>query len=133
MNRKIKFRAWDINNKTWLKCGEMLLGYLVAWETDNTFEVLGRGDYKVMEYTGLKDEDGKEIYEGDIIEGGYFNMLTGEFSSRKHIVKYENAQFKAELIGHTPYGDTWLQFVKGKIIGNIYENPELLEKCNGSK
>jgi len=75
----------------------------------------------------LKDKNGVEIYEGDIIEGGYLNPLTSEFLSRKYIVEYDKGSFKGKLIRHTPYGDTWLQFIEGEVIGNIYEDKHLLE------
>lgn len=86
------------------------------------------GDAEILRPTGLKDKNNKEIYEGDIIEGGYLNPLTGDFTSKRYIVKYEKASFIGELIGHSPYGNTWLNFIHGEIIGNIYESPELLAK-----
>lgn len=129
MNREIKFRAWDKEEK------EMINVARIDIADGSCYSHIFNGnalDYwnnvKLMQYTGLKDVNGKEIFEGDIIEGGYLNPLTGEFLSRKYIVEYENAQFRGKLIGHSPYGDTWLHFIKGKVIGNIYENPELLEE-----
>lgn len=131
MNREIKFRAWD-KDMVMMVYTDELMGH-IEYDTNpvNTINIiLNEDDYSLdfMQYTGLKDINGKEIYEGDIIEGGYLNPLTGEFLSRKYIVEYENAQFRGKLIGHSPFGDTWLHFIKGEVIGNIYENPELLEE-----
>lgn len=85
-------------------------------------------DIEIMQYTGLKDKNGVEIYEGDIIEDGYLNPLTGEFLSRKYVIEYDKGSFRGKLIGHTPYGDTFLSFIKGEVIGNIYEDKHLLEE-----
>lgn len=121
--REIKFRVWDVINKRILNYGEIM--HLPMWEVfPGTPE---QRAFNVMQYTGLNDKNGVEIYEGDIIEGGYLNPLTSEFLSRKYIIEYDKGSFKGKLIGHTPYGDTWLQFIEGEVIGNIYENKDLLE------
>lgn len=138
--RDIKFRAWDkeiesfipVNNwidelknsKTRILGKEIITDFI---KLPCLMVALKSKDVKLMQCTGLKDIKGLSIYEGDIIEGGYLNPLTNEFLSRKYIVVYDNAEFKGELIGHSPYGDTGLRFIKGYVIGNIYENPELLE------
>lgn len=84
-------------------------------------------DVIILRNTEVKDKNSKEIYEGSIIEGGYLNPLTNEFLSRKYLIEYKDGCFIGSLIGHSPYGDTWLRFIKGEVIGNRYENPELLE------
>ena len=97
--REIKFRAW-INEKMWHFDIKESAGYV--WHKGN-----------LMQYTGLKDKNGKEIYEGDIVS----NNL-----KEQGIVKWKGIGFD--------WGD---DFSKGKgdtdeieVIGNIYENPELL-------
>lgn len=125
MNREIKFRAFS-NNKMyhWETLQEKY--NMSMWIKDNN---LGDETLKLMEYTGLKDKNGQEIYEGDIVEGGFLNPLTDKFHSKKYLIEYKEkgAYYKGKLIGSSPYGDTWLKFIEGEVIGNIYENPELLE------
>ena len=55
------------------------------------------------------------------------NSIIGEFLSRKYVIEYDKGSFRGKLIGHTPYGDTFLSFIKGEVIGNIYEDKYLLE------
>ena len=127
---EIKFRAWDkINGKTRPIVSIDFLNKTVNLLNEYTNEIYARDfvDIKIMQYTGLNDEESNEIYNGYIIEGGYLNPLLNEFISKKYIVVYDAGSFTGKLIGHSPYGDTWLHFIKGKVIGNIYENPELLE------
>ena len=136
--REIKFRAWDKKSKRMRKVDSIAFDELTgeiklvnSWGEDiiedKPIIVQREKNFELLQYTGLKDKNGKEIYGGDIIEGGYLNPLTNEFYSRKYIIEYKNATFAGKLIGHSPYGDTWLNFIHGEVIGNIYENPELLE------
>ena len=78
----------------------------------------------VGEFTGLKDKNGKEIYEGDIIKSDkwcFYHLKGGEFNIRS--VAFMDGAFSVE-------GHNLLMLIKdfdGEIIGNIHENPELLE------
>ena len=107
--REIKFRVWD----TWEKI--MLYG----------INVLGTDYSRYMQYTGLKDSKGNEIYEGDIysypVEFYYDNQLIKK--NTKVIVRYEDGAF---LVGYKLLGDALRVDVEGEIIGNFFENPELL-------
>jgi hypothetical protein len=114
--RIIKFRAWDsLNNKmTPVIDVSQSRQY---WE----FDWLGQYDFPIMQYTGLKDKNGKEIYEGDILKETTQGYPSSNFDSE-------------EIWSFTDMRELWhrLDPVVGwghnevEVIGNIYQNPELL-------
>ena len=108
--REIKFRAW--NTVSWHKPG-------MVYDYQDSIYVESIGfndpDVPIMQYTGLKDKNGKEIYEGDIVECG--NMGEG-------IVYYDvNIGGFSVNLGTT--FDCFIDYAE-LVIGNIHENPELL-------
>lgn len=120
--REIKFRAWDIKNKKWLQIGQSLLGYLVAWRSDDKFEILGRGNYKIMQYTGLKDKNGKEIYEGDIVR---IPLNIKEYFDCK--VEFNDGCFDVVQDRFRNYLKVYVANRGIKVIGNVWEDGELLD------
>jgi uncharacterized phage protein (TIGR01671 family) len=115
--REIKFRAWDKSiNKM---CGDFL--YFVE---DAIYQHHGNPWHDTrffpMQYTGLKDRNGKEIYEGDILRWGNLDESTGE--NQIHAVKWANGGW---VLGDMDW--LYVQADEGEVIGNIYENPELLK------
>lgn len=132
--REIKFRAWDGKdmvdvhvNHSGYRLNELLEGI-----SDN---------YELMQYTGLKDKNGVEIYEGDILAGGKLAMkvewLTGAFvlvpihTHSKEVA--ERWGFKTDRLKVLPLHTmmcTSGDLGELQIIGNIMENPELLESTS---
>jgi len=108
--REIKFRAW---NKLAKKMAVIdMLDFMLDSYRAHAGKFSGSGrlaDIELMQFTGLKDRDGKEIYEGDIVDFQTFDA--------KGIVTYVAPRFLAS--GHE------LQGYEVEVIGNIYGNPEL--------
>jgi uncharacterized phage protein (TIGR01671 family) len=112
MNREIKFRAWDkarnqmreVRDIAWDGHG----GIDVAYSCDPMGEYRGGPD-TLMQYTGLKDKNGKEIYEGDMVREGRIVM----------VVKWSGA-------GWSPFTEVTIPEAC-EVIGNIYENPDLIK------
>jgi uncharacterized phage protein (TIGR01671 family) len=122
-NSIIKARVWDTEDKKMYFIGEGDLGSL-AWDLDNLgYNTSSYYNYIDMLYTGLKDKNGKEIYEGDIVRNKRHNFKT--------VIEYYGASFrcKSEGLPLSMYIDDLLVDEKNQIevIGNIYENPELLQ------
>ena len=117
MNQRIiKFRAWDKENKIMAYDNDILI---YGVHSLNFAINKWQQDYELMQFTGLMDKDGKEIYEGDF----YKNVKGGI-----KIIKYENFgfEFDDEGIGFDILHDVKEKKAYGEVIGNIYENKELL-------
>jgi len=110
--REIKFRAWYPYIPVMYSWEELKKSW---WKSD-----LFDGPFKMMQYTGLKDKTGKEIYEGDIVKKEVVSNPSPIFKTR--YVTYSRGMF---LLGDSPLG--WPAYICLEIIGNRYENPELLE------
>jgi len=152
-NLRFKFRAWDDHRKEmvtnfilaptspdWaafpierpdnlvqvsLREMEERKGYLFPcgdYTLTDWSNYYGIEHYKIMQWTGIIDIDGNEIYEGDIVKNEYGEM---------GIIIFQNGAFVSEYI--EPYNWDKMQVYDGilnnqLIIGNIYENPELLKR-----
>lgn len=114
MNREIKFRIWNDYDKKMIYWNELLKSNLA-----NIFTIPSYNKW-LMQYTGLHDKNGKEIYEGDIVKIKYRNEDIGK-------VIYEHNGFSIDVTNmNKNYGR--VSFVNNfiEVIGNIYDNPELL-------
>lgn len=141
--REIKFRGYAVEemvNSQWVEG----FGVYEIKLAEHYVKEVGRdsdwvlytysGDYRVDpksigQYTGLKDKNGKEIYEGDVLlfNNDYPNAQKMDW---KCVVKYRKGSFVCEYPkdGVYNYFDSWnVPKVTWEVIGNIYENPSLLE------
>ena len=136
--REIKFRAWDILYSRMMYDGFSVsasgdpVGYFVEPDrTPNTTRICGewRGDSTIvpMQYTGLKDKNGKEIYEGDVVKIPRFDNPKLLFDGKKYDVAFIDGCFELYDSGGGYACDLKQVYSISEVIGNIYENPELLE------
>jgi uncharacterized phage protein (TIGR01671 family) len=116
--RDIKFRFWNKLNK------QMEYDNL---KTNSYYQnPFTRSDLVAMQFTGLSDKNGKEIYEGDIIRS-MPNDFEPEYSGCWSVI-FSDGTFKADRTDDQ--GETWIPYwTEGQIeiIGNIYEHPDLLK------
>lgn len=120
MSREVKFRAWDNIKKEWT----LNIMECVSSSTGNIWMEPALKSHKVVieQYTGLKDKNGKEIYEGDIVEidkYGKFQIIWNEWACKFDFDKIGKREREEPLLSQD-----WEE--KSEVIGNIHENPELL-------
>ncbi|UWS63399.1 YopX family protein [Bacillus paralicheniformis] len=79
-------------------------------------------------YTGLKDKNDREIYEKDIAEESYINPMTGKKVIDRYVIEWESGILKMKHIDNPKGADRylWMRFNEVEVIGNVYQNPELL-------
>lgn len=154
MNRPIKFRAWDIQGKKFIKSDYFAIGLdgtLIqhnicynddpddTWD-DSWNEELDDEKYIIQQFTGLLDKNGREIYEGDIVK--YKRCHSISIEERKNVFTsklIEDGEEVGEIIfllpgfslsfDHKRYDDIEcmpLATHRYEVIGNIFENPDLL-------
>lgn len=141
MSREIKFRAWDKSYKIMIEQPTIVGstdGFVIGSRLHDGIEFSFRNEYPrdciLMQFTGLLDKSGKEIFEGDIVVGvkGYNKeTVSGE-------VEYQNmvARFCVVVDYKNDGGRLWYDFTQiqeVEVIGNIYEPPHLLKQQKSLK
>lgn len=121
--RKLKFRAWD------KFCGGMANSTIDTYYTKNgEFGFFGGDRYEIMQFTGIYDKNGKEIYEKDIVIVVYSE--NGQTQQEKaEVIWHDNAT------GYSPFNWSYecdgcecsIEIKSIEVIGNIYANPDLLK------
>jgi uncharacterized phage protein (TIGR01671 family) len=119
--REIKFRVWDKKRKIMREVSEIYYNGSVFVEKKNRFPargdlIIGKDLSDLMQYTGLKDKNGVEIYEGDIIESTW--------NYNKGVVMW--SEDTGEWIDIDDCNED-KKYKASTVIGNIYENPELIK------
>lgn len=157
MNRDIKFRAWDYDkkkmfyhdldrtseyeggvfvifaDKEW-RLGEIYYDWGIS-NDNGTGNDKNYGNGVLMQYTGLKDKFGKEIYEGDVVKEIVLNYDYDEidnpnvprYKERVSKIVYRHHGFWVDDEDFGWEGENLWEWGNLEIIGNVYENPELLK------
>jgi len=138
MTREIKFRFWS----------KILKGYRVPMDTVLAGAFKDK-DMVVQQFTGLKDKNGVEIYEGDVVR--LENYRDGNLYIQLYEVIYDHDGFGLKFLSRdrpcqrfvndkgyiiafgNPKKDDRFTLRKEEVIGNIYENPELLTENKSSE
>jgi len=132
--REIKFKVWSKEQKT---MGSPTLYFGRPFTFGEVFRALGEdNNYILMQYTGLKDDNDKEMYEGDVLRFWDRDAVIADTDGEIGYVVFN--KFNGWVVNKEKYDDEMsyyqiLAFCENyEIIGNIYENPELLKGVGAS-
>lgn len=130
--REIKFRAWDKTNKRMMVFGKFWICEIyksLAWNICDYSKNENDGKYfldwdidnlEIMQFTGLLDKNGVDIYEGDIFNIGDSNI--------KYMVDWFDCGLKGRQLGNKSWVglDYWRELIE--IVGNVHQHPDLLKE-----
>ena len=117
--KEIKFRVWDNDLEIMSYSNTDIFitfsndGIYIGYEIDDEID-----DYELMQYIGIKDKNGEEIYEGDIVKFFEYKVINN-IVLPEEIVTINDIRVGCDTLRPSQYME---------VIGNIYENPELLER-----
>ena len=122
--RPIKFRAWDKINQKMIEVNNLTFYSDKSPAGNQNIHIYDRviDDFELMQFTGLLDKSGKEIYEGDIIRAEEPSFESGTYNWQ---IEWMNAAFLCRTKETTTL-EPLFAFSDVEVIGNIYENLELL-------
>ncbi len=121
--RNIKFKIWDSQDQKFITAIDYQMALLSTMDKDPDYQEYiqtvdnGHGRFDMLQFTGLKDYNGTDIYEGDV--------LKGQDGDTGYVI-YEGRSFELEPIGESCCDDC-IHWAMNDIIGNIHEHPLLLE------
>lgn len=125
--REIKFRAWDKGGNSIILWDELLEKFDPYEEGSGStldfileYQGVGKEDKVLMQYTGIKNYESVEVYEGDILEDEYHN---------RGVVEWFYFGFEIKELGKS-FNTT---YEKCKVIGNIWETPNLIAEGKGGE
>lgn len=113
--REIKFRAWDKHKRTM---------FVFPMDDYNTGDFFENDSFEVMQYTGLKDRNGKDIYENDVVK---YRVSLIPLVEEKRVVVWYHSGFGFKNVEGEDGAILYLPTEKIEVIGNVHKNPELLK------
>lgn len=125
MNREIKFRAWVLSDKEMWNVETLYIeDEYVKLFRDSIYgetKSLSNNHTELMQFTGLSDKNGKEIYEGDIVNFDRDRFSDGLLG----VISFYESAFRVNK--HIPIFNLCNHDENTEVIGNIYQNPELIK------
>ena len=126
--REIRFRAWDYTQNKIRIVTDLMSVCDGSWNVSYDGGENYTGDIVLMQYTGLKDKNGKEGYESDFFKDKHGIVYKVEHDENGWIFIGGDVGYRpSEFLTNVPYS------LNGEFIGNVWENPELLEDKNAEK
>ena len=122
-NNRFKFRVWDKDENSFSCCIKDELRF--GCEEVFTIPLSKKDTYIIQQFTGYQDSEGNDIYEGDILK----NMIPTKYSVNLFVVKWGEFESSDDMgFGGVGFILPWFYCnFKPKIIGNVFENSELLK------